>query len=62
MIIEMTVRFAVALVRTNILEEIITVGTPEAAWVPSDTHCADNAPDNRATTAPARKAAPTTSG
>lgn len=62
MIIEMAVRFAIALIRTNILEQIITVTTPEAAWVPPDAHCTDNASDNRATTATARKAAPTARG
>ena len=61
-IIEMAVRFAIALVRTNVLEQVITVTTPEAAWVPPDTHCTDNASDNRATTTTARKAAPTTRG
>ena len=62
MIIKMAVRFAIALIRTNILEQIITVTTPEAAWVPPDTHCTDNASDNRATTTTARKATPTTRG
>lgn len=62
MIIEMAVRFAIALIRTNILEQIITVTTAEAAWVPPDTHCTDNASDNRATATTARKATPTTRG
>lgn len=62
MIIEVAIRLAIALIRTNIFEQIITVGTPEAAWMPSNTHCTDNASDNWATTTPAREAASTTSG
>jgi len=62
MIIEMAVRFAIAFIRANVLEQIITVTTPEAARVPPDTHCTDNASDDRTTTTTARKATPTTRG
>jgi len=62
MIIEMAERFSVALIRADVLQQIITVRTSETPRVPADTHCTDNAPNNGATTSPARKAAPTPSG
>jgi len=61
-VVEMAVRFAIALVRAHIFEKGSTVRTPEAAWVPSDTHCTDDTSDNRPTTAPARKPATATRG
>jgi len=61
-VIEMAVRFAIALVRANVFEKAVTVRTPEAARVPSDTHCTDDTSHNRAATAPTRKPTAATRG
>ena len=61
-VIEMAVRFAIVLVRADVFEKAITVRTPEATRVPSDTHRTDDTSHNRAATAPARKPTAATRG